>query len=159
MKHGIFSGSSSVTNAEQTEARFALRVTALLNESAQNLPNDVTERLRVARQNALQQAGSSRVLVKPVVAASGLSVVWNKVFSLAGGSGDSDSPAWWNKLASALPLAVLVLGLLAIQELHSSRLISAAADIDAALLADDLPPDAYQDAGFLEFLKRPAVQE
>jgi hypothetical protein len=62
-------------------------------------------------------------------------------------------------LASALPLAVLVLGLLAIQELHSSRLISAAADIDAALLADDLPPDAYQDAGFLEFLKRPAVQE
>ena len=27
--------------------------------------------------------------------------------------------------------------------------------IDAALLADDLPPDAYSDAGFAEFLKTP----
>ncbi|MFM8900488.1 MAG: DUF3619 family protein [Burkholderiales bacterium] len=159
MKNGVFYGSSSVSKAEQTEARFALRVTALLDESAQNLPQDVTERLRVARQNALQQAASSRVLAKPAASKAGFSLVWNKVFSFAGGPSDSDSPAWWNKLASALPLAVLVLGLLAIQELHSSLLISAAADIDAALLADDLPPDAYQDAGFLEFLKRPVIQE
>ena len=29
------------------------------------------------------------------------------------------------------------------------------AEIDAALLADDLPPKAYSDAGFAEFLKTP----
>jgi hypothetical protein len=156
MKHDMLTGPTG----EQAQARFALRITAMLNESAQNLPNDVTERLRVARQNALQQAAAARQLaVKPVVATSGMSWAWNKVVAYAGGPGGSDSPTWWKKLATVLPLAVLVLGLLAIQDLHSSRLISTAADIDAALLADDLPPDAYQDAGFLEFLKRPAAQE
>jgi hypothetical protein len=30
-----------------------------------------------------------------------------------------------------------------------------AAEIDSALLADDLPPKAYSDAGFVEFLKTP----
>jgi hypothetical protein len=145
---------------EQAEARFALRITALLNESSQSLPNDVTERLRVARQNALQHAqGARTAAAKPVVATSGLSWVRSKFFASAGGPSGSDTPAWWSKLVTVLPLAVLVVGLLAIQELHSSRLISTAADIDAALLADDLPPDAYQDPGFLEFLKRPAVQE
>jgi hypothetical protein len=156
MNHNILNGATG----EQAQARFALRVTALLNESAQNLPSDITERLRVARQNALQQAAAARQLaIKPVVATSGMSWAWNKVLAHAGGPGGSDSPTWWNKLATVIPLAVLVLGLLAIQDLHSSRLISTAADIDAALLADDLPPDAYQDAGFLEFLKRPVAQE
>jgi Protein of unknown function (DUF3619) len=156
MKHDMLAGATD----EQAQARFALRITAMLNESAQNLPNDVTERLRVARQNALQQAVAARkVALKPVVATSGLAWAWNRVLILAGGPSGSDSSTWWNKLATMLPLVVLVLGLLAIQDLHSSRLISTAADIDAALLADDLPPDAYQDAGFLEFLKRPAVLE
>jgi hypothetical protein len=156
MNHNILNGVTS----ELAEARFALRITALLNESSQNLPNDVTERLRIARQNALQEAASARAAAaKPVVASSGLSWAWNSVFSSAGGPGGSDSSTWWKKLVAVLPLAVLVLGLLAIQDLHSSRLISTAADIDAALLADDLPPDAYQDPGFLEFLKRPATQE
>ena len=145
---------------EQAEARFALRITAMLNESTQNLPKDVTERLRVARHNALQHAQAARTAAaKPVVATSALSWVRDKVRASAGGPSDSNSPAWWSKLATVLPLAVLVLGLLAIQDLHSSRLILTAADIDLALLADDLPPDAYQDAGFLEFLKLPPVQE
>jgi hypothetical protein len=156
MNHNMSTGATS----EQAEARFALRITALLSESAQNLPNDVTERLRIARQNALQQAQAARAAAaQPVLAPSGLTWAWNKVFSSAGGSNGSDSPAWWKKLVTVLPLAVLVLGLLVIQDLHSSRLISTAADIDAALLADDLPPDAYQDPGFLEFLKIPAIQE
>jgi hypothetical protein len=54
---------------------------------------------------------------------------------------------------------ILVAGLLVIQELHSSLMIATAAEIDAALLADDLPPDAYQDVGFLEYLKRPPETE
>jgi hypothetical protein len=156
MSHGILAGGS----AEQAETRFAMRITALLSQSADDLPPDVTERLRVARQNALQQAATVRAAAaKPVRAASGLSSVWNRVFASAGGPSGPDSSTWWSKWVTVLPLAVLVLGLLAIQDLHSSRLILTAADVDAALLADDLPPDAYQDDGFLEFLKRPAVQE
>lgn len=50
---------------------------------------------------------------------------------------------------------MLVFGLLLIQHLHDQAEIHAAADVDAALLADDLPPEAYGDPGFVEFLRQP----
>ena len=146
----------SLNTQTSAEARFALRVTARLSESAETLPSDITQRLRIARQQALQLATLSRVGSKPAATVA----VWAWVMAAAGGSsGGAGESSWWNRLAAFLPLVVLVIGLLFIQELHSSRLIAAAADIDAALLADDLPPDAYQDGGFLEFLKRPPTAE
>lgn len=47
----------------------------------------------------------------------------------------------------------LVSGLVLIHESTLRARIRAAADIDAALLADDLPPGAYDDPAFVEFLK------
>ena len=61
----------------------------------------------------------------------------------------------WLRLASLLPLLVLIVGLLAIQHLHEQAEIRAAAEVDAALLSDDLPPEAYGDLGFAAFLKQP----
>jgi hypothetical protein len=52
-----------------------------------------------------------------------------------------------------MPLAVLVFGLVAIDRMHDRAQIAAAAEVDAALLSDDLPPDAYSDPGFAEYLK------
>ena len=57
------------------------------------------------------------------------------------------------RLASALPLVVLVAGLVLIQHHHDLEQITAAAEIDSALLADELPPAAYRDPGFSEFLR------
>ena len=37
----------------------------------------------------------------------------------------------------------------------SNEQIAAAAEIDADLLTDSVPPAAYNDPGFLEFLKSP----
>jgi hypothetical protein len=51
-------------------------------------------------------------------------------------------------------LVALVGGLLLIDEWHDRAEIEAAADVDTALLGDVLPPDAYSDAGFVEFLKQ-----
>jgi hypothetical protein len=42
-----------------------------------------------------------------------------------------------------------------IEHLQSNEQISVAAEVDSALLADDLPLNAYSDAGFAEFLKTP----
>ena len=67
----------------------------------------------------------------------------------------SPSPSGWQRLASVLPLMLLVLGLVTIQHLHEQAEIRAAAEIDAALLADDLPPEAYGDPGFGAYLKQP----
>jgi hypothetical protein len=50
-------------------------------------------------------------------------------------------------------LLALVAGLIALQVLGSDSFTEELAEIDAALLTDDLPPDAYADPGFAQFLK------
>jgi predicted ABC-type sugar transport system permease subunit len=61
--------------------------------------------------------------------------------------------SYWLRLASVLPLAVLVAGLVFIQQHYDWQQIEVAAEVDSALLADDLPPAAYGDPGFLEYLR------
>ena len=128
------------------QSRFALRVTANLTERSADLGPDVTERLRFAREMALERARAVRTAeaVVPV----GVSRGGAAILGLAGSG-------WWLKFASVLPVFALVAGLLLIQRLQDNAQISTAAEVDAALLADDLPPRAYSDAGFAEFLKTP----
>lgn len=129
------------------QARFALRVAASLSEQADALPHDIGERLRVAREQAVAHARQAR-LTQPV-AASQVSVQSSGSLALG------PSPSLWHRLASVLPLMMLVLGLVLIQHLHEQAEIQAAAEVDAALLADDLPPEAYGDPGFVAYLKQP----
>lgn len=129
------------------QVRFASRIAARLAEGADALPHDLSERLRVAREQAVMRARQLRRAEAMLVAPVGVS---------AGGSfALGQTPSAWVRLASLLPLMVLVLGLLLIQRLHDQAEIHAAADVDAALLADDLPPEAYSDPGFVEFLRQP----
>lgn len=121
-----------------------LRLAARLSEGAELMDADIAERLRFAREKALERARAVRAAEsRPAVAvgASGAAVL--------GGGG------WWIKLGSVLPLLALAAGLFLIQYMHSEAQIETAAEIDAELLADDLPPAAYNDAGFVEFLKSP----
>jgi hypothetical protein len=53
----------------------------------------------------------------------------------------------------AAPLAVLVFGLIGIAQWQDDSRINDIAEVDAALLTDDVPPDAYADSGFMAFLK------
>ncbi|MBX3618395.1 MAG: DUF3619 family protein [Rhizobacter sp.] len=135
---------------EALQARLALRMTARLTEHVAELPQDVTERLRFAREQALQRAQAARK-----AQARDATIVVNAAggaMSLGGGDGGT---AWWMQVAAVLPLLALVAGLVLIQHVHNDNQIAAAAEIDASLLADDLPPAAYSDPGFVEFLKTP----
>lgn len=127
------------------EARIAHRLAARLSEHVEQLPSDLSERLRFAREQALERARQSRTATAPsaIAFAAGRSAVFG---GLSG---------WWVRLGSVLPALALVAGLLLIQHSHTQSQIAAAAEIDADLLADDLPPSAYSDAGFVEFLKTP----
>jgi hypothetical protein len=58
-------------------------------------------------------------------------------------------------MAALLPLLVLLIGLVFIDQWNLREQVLAAADIDAVLLADDLPPAAYSDPGFAEYLRSP----
>ncbi len=131
------------------EARFALRVAARLTERTDDLGPDLTERLRFAREKALERAASARRAES------------NQVVGM--GMGRSDAAAtlgragggWWRKLALVVPVFALAGGLFMIQRWQDNTQITAAAEVDTALLSDDLPPKAYSDAGFAEFLKTP----
>ncbi len=68
-------------------------------------------------------------------------------------SGGDKGKSWWTSLTVLVPAAALLLGLGLIKHFHLQDQIAAAAEVDAALLADDLPPEAYSDPGFVEYLK------
>jgi hypothetical protein len=134
--------------ARSLEGRVALRIAARLSQRADEIPADIAERLRFARQTALARARHS------AKSATATTVLANASSALVlGGQG----PVWWQRIAALFPLALLVGGLMLIQNLHDQQQIAAAADIDAALLADDLPPAAYSDPAFAEFLKAPEL--
>lgn len=141
-------------DAKALKQRFAARLAAGLSEQAAALPHDLSERLRVAREQAVVRAREARRAQVAPAAVPAATVAGRARGSLVMGSGNG-SPAWWQRLASVLPLVVLVIGLLLIQHQVVTEQVQAAAEIDAVLLADDLPPDAYSDPGFAEYLKTP----
>ncbi|MDO8447525.1 MAG: DUF3619 family protein [Rhodoferax sp.] len=124
--------------------RFGLLVTARLSDAADDLPYDISERLRAARAQAL---GRRKMAVART--ASSLAV--------SGGTGTitfgNEHLGWWGRLAAAIPLLALVFGLIAINIIQDDNRANELAEIDAALLTDDLPPAAYADPGFTQFVK------
>ena len=120
-----------------------------LNEHATVLPHDISERLRAARMQAL--AFRKR---EPALA-------FEPQLATAGGpaSGSFEGLNIWNRLGSALPVIVLLMGLAFIHVVQNEHRSMELASIDAELLTDDLPPDAYTDPGFLVFLKANPILE
>ncbi len=145
-----------LAGADAVQTRVALQMTALMTEQAEKLPHDVRERLRFAREKALQRARSMALAAQqslsPVTSVSGNGGSGTLTLQ-SGGFGGSFGSDLWTRLGSVLPLAALVLGLLFIQHFHQRSQISAAAEVDAALLVDDVPFAAYSDPGFVEYLK------
>jgi hypothetical protein len=131
------------TGRHALEARIGLRIAARLSERAEQVGPDVSERLRFAREQALERARAARTSERTVSLGAGSAAV------LGGGS------SWWMRFAALLPVVALAAGLVLIQYWHTQAQIETAAEVDADLLADDLPPAAYSDVGFVEFLKMP----
>jgi len=126
------------------QARFGARVAAALSERTAAVPHDISERLRVGRDQAVARARLTRV------AASGSRTVG---VSAQGTAVLGGFAPWWQRALSVLPLAVLVAGLVLANQWVIQEQVLDSAEIDAVLLADDLPPDAYTDPGFGEYLR------
>lgn len=127
------------------EAQLGGQLAGALTAFAQALPHDIHERLRFARERAMTQARQARLQSADGVAIVGLS-----------GRGAATLAAiapWWQRGASLLPLIMLVAGLMMIDRWDLREKVMAAAEIDAQLLSDTLPPTAYTDPGFGEFLR------
>jgi len=143
----ILHSSSSDAAADQ----FARRLTARLSEGTQELPYDISERLRAARVQALSERK------RPVLVHQTAPVAIPQGTSAALGWG-SEGGNWWRSLMSAVPVVALLAGLVVIQFSQDEYSTLEVAEVDAALLTDDLPPEAYADPGFAQFLKTGASQ-
>ncbi len=148
----------SAARADAVGGFVALRLT----ESTQQVGRDNLERLRAAREQALAvrkrgigvalmasaAASSLQVAVSSAAGASG-----RGAGSLLGGLGPSDDAGMWTRLASLVPLVALVAGLTLINASTNQYRASELAEVDAQLLTHELPPAAYADPGFVEFLR------
>ena len=143
------------TQAQDSADRFARRVTARLSSGTDELPYDITERLRASRMQALAKrkrvAAPVRLAAPAVVHTGGDSAALGR-----GGQDGGEGGSWWNALVSAVPLLALVAGLVMINIAQDESSAHDVAEVDAALLTDDLPPAAYADPGFVQFLKTSA---
>ncbi len=131
------------------EARFAHRVAARLDDALGALPADVEARLRFAREQAVARARAAqreRQAASPHVAFGG------GVAARRGG------PSAWLRAAAWVPLLLVVAGLWAIDQHQAQRRAQTVAELDARLLTDVLPPQAYADPGFEAFLAHGAAR-
>jgi hypothetical protein len=119
------------------EDQFGSQVQHLLNEAIPLAPN-AAERLRAAREQALARQRAE--------SAPALQWADNLLGSLGGWSGMS--------LRVLLPFALLLAGLVGIYAWQQKQTLAEIEEIDALLLTDELPLDAYLDRGFQDWLKK-----
>jgi hypothetical protein len=125
------------------ELNFAYKLRHALNESADNLPASTTEKLASARKIALSRQKKE----------SGLRVlVSHRLFAGNAGSFFNEPFSWLARMGLLVPLIVLIAGLASIYQFEQERRISDTAEMDAAVLADELPLSAYLDHGFNAYL-------
>ncbi len=119
------------------ELQFGSKIRQHLNLGAR-LDSHTAERLRAARERALS---SQKLEREPALAWAG-----HVAGSFGGLRGIS--------IRLLLPLIVLSVGLITIYTWQQKQRAAEVEEIDAQLLTDDLPIDAYLDKGFEAWLKR-----
>lgn len=130
--------------SEVLQERLGLQIAARLSQGSDSLPSDILERLRHARTQAVAQRKVTQAHPAASPHRAGSSVV------LGGPSEPSNA---WQRVTMVLPILALLIGLAAIDHLMDVDAAQDIARLDAALLVDDLPPAAYADPGFRQFLR------
>ena len=127
--------------------RFGFKVAGRLAATQNELPYDISEQLRAARERAI---ANRKTLILAVQTAES-TVQMGSVAALTWGK--SEGLSFWSGLASVLPVVALVVGLMTIKTIQDDTRVSELAAVDMALLTDELPPQAFTDPGFAQFLK------
>jgi hypothetical protein len=125
------------------DLNFAYKVRHALNEKLDELPASTTDRLAQARQLALARK-KAHVEVP-------LAVRMAKT-ELAPVGGFMSQFNWLGRWSMLVPALALVIGMAGIYQYEQQERIADLAEIDAAVLSDELPLDAYLDHGFNAYL-------
>ncbi|OYY15293.1 MAG: hypothetical protein B7Y05_06320 [Polynucleobacter sp. 24-46-87] len=135
-----------ILNTTETD-QFGQSAAALLHQGSQSLPAGIKDRLYAARLKALSVQKPEKVRIQ------------EHVLTSTSGNWSSGSRSFWDNVGWVAPLVVLVFGMIGIAQWQQDSRINDIAELDAALLTDDVPPDAYADSGFMGFLKNGPLAE
>jgi hypothetical protein len=129
------------------DLNFAYKVRHALNDTLEDLPASTTDRLAAARRAALAR---KKPHVEVRVARTALATA-----TAGAGHGYFSQPfAWLGRVGVAVPLLLLVAGLAGVYHYEEQQRIAELAEIDAAVLSDELPLTAYLDHGFNAYLSQ-----
>jgi hypothetical protein len=120
------------------------RIAKMLDDNS-DLSYEVAERLRAARTRAL----SLRRIAQPELQTA-QEIQSQNGFALL--KFPNHIHWFFQTFGPLIPLLGLVAGLVLIHEFHNDQSALELAEIDSALLIDDLPPNAYTDPSFLDYL-------
>ena len=135
---------AQLMTAGDAERRFAARVCRALDQSADALPEATLQRLALARKAALRAQLLPSMRRAPV----------RQLVTAGAGMGDS-SRFGFARTGVVFSVIVLVGACLAgLYQFEQDRRIEDLADVDTAVLNDDLPISAYADQGFNAYLKQ-----
>jgi hypothetical protein len=124
------------------ETEFGYRIRQALDEGLERLDYRTTYRLQQARQKALARVPAAQV--QPA---------WSPALTTAGGpTVDDGRIGWLGRLGLAAPLVAVVIGFIGIWQYQDTRRIAEIADIDFAVLLDEVPLATYADKGFSTML-------
>ena len=126
------------------DLNFAYKVRHALNEHLDHLPASTVDRLASARKIAVSRKKTQPVAVRLLQRA------------FAGGGNSSPQVSLLNKMGVAIPLLAMVIGLAGIYQVEEEQRIAEIAELDAAVLSDELPLTAYMDEGFNAYLAQRA---
>jgi hypothetical protein len=124
------------------DINLAYKLRHALNENLESLPASTTDRLAAARKLALSRKKADAPVASRRKAGWAL---FDVDFRFSGmGLG---------RLGVAIPLLALVAGLGGLYQYEQQQRIDELAELDAAMLADELPLTAYLDHGFNAYLE------
>jgi hypothetical protein len=129
------------------------RIATYLNLGNQQLSYEITERLRASRTRAIASRRATQFELKN---ADDVQIQPNGSLRMPY---PSKARYIYSLIVSFIPLVCLAAGLMLLYEFHNDQTALELAEIDSALLIDDLPPHAYTDPAFVDFLKNQALQK
>jgi hypothetical protein len=125
------------------EERYAYRIRQTLNLGLKDIPPAASRRLEAARHLALARQKQ----VEPQLVTAGAGILSFRM-----------SP-YIPYLKQTLAVVALLLGMWISFYWHSVQYVTELEAVDSALLSDDLPPDAFLDNDFFEWLKDDSSEE
>lgn len=123
------------------DINLAYKIRHALNEKLDELPASTTDRLAAARAAALARKKADAP-ARPQQAPARPRFDVTALFSAP----------WMARAAAIVPLVAMVAGLVGVYHVEQEQRVAELADLDAAVLSDDLPLTAYTDHGFSAYL-------